>query len=266
MTWAGWIRRCASSGTIPSNNAVADGYRLARVNRCFGCHGDHLSGHVVFEGWFGTRIAAPNLTRTVPKETNQELVAAIRYGIKADGTSLVEMPSDDFIKLSDSDLADIIAYLRSPPSRADGAPAIRWRFDGRVLLALGLMPLEARLVDRSDKGPVQTPKLPLALGRYITGVQCTVCHGADLSGDTANDSPDLHVAIKDYSLSSFEHFFRTGHNRIGHKTPVTTDMIRSQFRYLAPEDVEAIYAFLHAGPGKARNIDQNSVERRASMR
>lgn len=230
----------------PSADAVKNGYRLAHLNDCFGCHGDRLTGRVVFTGWFGTRIAAPNLTRLVRREGDAQLAAAIRYGIKPDGTSLVEMPSDQFIKMSDSDLEAILSYLRSLPARTDTVGVTRWRLDGRILLATGILPTAARLVDRSKRGPVQTPSRPLALGRYITGTQCAVCHGSDLSGDTVNDSPDLHIAIRDYSLSSFEHFFRTGQNPIRHNTPVMTNMIRGQFRYLPPLETRAIYAFLNA--------------------
>jgi mono/diheme cytochrome c family protein len=200
----------------------------------------------VFSGWFGTRIVAPNLTRLARQETDAQLATAIRYGIKRDGTSVTEMPSKEFIKSSDSDVAAIIAYLRTLPERPDATGKTRWRFDGRAMLAIGTLPSEAAMVNTSARGPLQTPNSPLARGRYITQSHCSVCHGPDLSGETIEGSPDLRVSIEHYSLTAFEHFFRTGEGQIGHGTGTMTKMIRSRFKYLTATDVNAIYIYLKA--------------------
>ena len=231
-------------GIVPAPSATNDGNRLAHVNGCFSCHGDQLAGRVLFNGWFGTRISAPNLTRLVRQETDAQLAAAIRFGVNRDGTSVIEMPSSQFIKSSDSDIAAIIAYLRTLPERPDAVGKTRWRFGGRAMLAMGLLPSEAMMVDISARGPLQTPKSPLALGRYITQSQCSACHGADLSGETFKSSPDLRVSIEHYSSAAFEHFFRTGEGQIGHGTRTMTKMIRNRFKYLTAADVDAIYVYL----------------------
>ena len=41
--------------------------------------------------------------------------AALRHGIGADGRALYSMPSYNFLRLRDADVADMIAYLRSGP-------------------------------------------------------------------------------------------------------------------------------------------------------
>ena len=230
----------------PTLGKVNDGIQLAHVNGCFSCHGDQLTGRVVFDGWFGTRIVAPNLTRLVRRETDAQLAAAIRYGVNRDGTSVIEMPSKEFIKSSDSDVAAIIAYLRTLPERPDLVGKTRWRFDGRTMLVIGLLPSESAMVNASDRGPLQTPKSPLELGRYITQSHCSVCHGPDLSGETVESSPDLRVSIVHYSPAAFQHFFRTGEGQIGHGTGTMTKMIHSQFKYLTAADVDAIYVYLKA--------------------
>jgi mono/diheme cytochrome c family protein len=234
---------------MPSPSTANDGNRLAHVDGCFGCHGDQLTGRVVFNGWFGTQIVAPNLTRLAHQETDAQLAAAIRYGVNRDGTSVIEMPSKEFIKSSDSDVAAIIAYLRTLPERPDLVGKTRWRFDGRTMLVMGLLPSESTMVNASDRGPLQTPKSPLELGRYITQSHCSVCHGPDLSGKTIESSPDLRVSIVHYSPTAFEHFFRTGDGQIGHGTGTMTKMIRSRFKYLTVADVDAIYLYLRAPTG-----------------
>jgi cytochrome c553 len=232
--------------TTPTPDVASDGDRLAHVDGCFGCHGPNLTGRVVFSGWLGTRIVAPNLTRLARSETDAQLATAIRYGVKRDGTSLVVMPSTKFIGSSDSDIAAIIAYLRTLPKRRDAAGITQWRLGGQAMLAMGLIPAEANLVNRSARGPARTPTAPIALGHYITKLQCSGCHGPDLSGKTIKGSPDLHFAVQHYSLGGFEHFFRTGDGQIGHGTQTMTGIIRRRFKYLSRSDVDAIYSYLKA--------------------
>ena len=230
----------------PVVSDASDGERLAHVDGCFSCHGSQLTGRVVFSGWLGTRIVAPNLTRLAHSETNVQLAAAIRYGVKPDGASMVDMPSNQFIKSSDSDIAAVIAYLRALPARPNAVGKTHWGFGGRVILMMGLIPLEADLVNRSARGPLLTPTSPLALGHYITQLNCSGCHGPDLSGETIKGSPDLHFAIQHYSPAAFEHFFRTGDGQIGHGTQTMTRIIQRRFKYLSAEDVHAIYSYLRA--------------------
>ena len=236
---------------MPSPSAVNEGSRLAHVDGCYSCHGADLAGRIVYSGWFGTQIAAPNLTRIESQETDAQLAAAIRYGVKHDGTSVIDMPSNQLIKSSDSDIAAIISYLRTLPVRPDAAGKTQWRFGGRIMLATGLLPAVAPMVNNSARGPLRTPTSPLALGRYITQSHCSVCHGPDLSGETIISSPDLRISIQHYSLATFDHFFRTGVGQIGHGTRTMTKIIRSRFRYLNPADVRAIYVYLKSDGGPA---------------
>jgi cytochrome c553 len=231
---------------MSSPSAANDGNRLAHLDGCFGCHGIHLTGHVVFAGWFGTRINAPNLTRLAHQKTDTQLAAAIRYGVKQDGISVIDMPSNQFIKSSDSDIAAIIAYLHTLPERPDTAGKTHWGFDGQVMLAMGLLPVEATMVNISARGPLRTPTPPLALGRYITQSHCSVCHGPDLSGKTMEGSPDLRISIRHYSPAAFDHFFTTGEGQNGHGTRTMTRMIRSRFKYLSAAEVRAIYVYLNS--------------------
>ena len=97
----------------PTPDMAREGARLIRVNGCAECHGDKLTGGVEFSGWFGSRLVAPNLTRLPHRVSDAEIAAVIRYGIKPDGTSLIDMPSDRFIASSDSDIAAMIAYLEA---------------------------------------------------------------------------------------------------------------------------------------------------------
>lgn len=228
----------------PSQDMVQEGARLVRVSGCAACHGDKLTGAVEFSGWFGSRLVAPNLTRLARHDSAAQMATAIRFGIKPNGTSVIDMPSDRFVATSDADIAAMIAYLRSLPEKPDTGGKTRWRIGGRTVLAMGLLPAEASMVDRSRRGPLQTPTEPRALGHYVTETQCSACHGSSLSGDTANDSPNLRVAIRDYSLAAFRHFFKTGQAVSHHQASVMKRMIHNQFHYLTGNEVNGIYAYL----------------------
>lgn len=229
---------------VPMPQMTATGEKLARVNGCFSCHGRDLTGGVVFSGWFGTRLVAPNLTHVVRNLSDAQLADAIRYGIKPDGTSLVDMPSYMFVRSSDSDIAAVIAFLRTLPQKPNDVGPTRWHFGGKAMLAMHLLPMSASRVDHTARGPITTPTTPYALGRYITRSQCSACHGTNLSGEAIMSSPGLRFSIKHYSLPVFRHFFMTGVPRIGHGTKTMSKEIRTRFKYLTPQDVRALYIYL----------------------
>ncbi|HEX3808135.1 MAG TPA: c-type cytochrome [Rhizomicrobium sp.] len=236
-------------GVTVSQSQAQDGARLARLNGCVTCHGSQLTGHVMFSGALGSRLTASNLTH-LQKWSDDQIAAAIRYGVKPDGTALFDMPSAEFIRLSGSDTAAIVAYLRSLAPKPDAAEPTQWNLDGRIMLALGFFKNEAETVDVSKRGPTPTPTEPLALGNYLTQSQCAACHAADLSGDPEMKSPDLRAEIKHYSLAQFQHFFATGQPPKGRETAIMTHVIDVALKNFTPSDTAAIYAYLTTPPGK----------------
>lgn len=234
----------------PAQASIKTGKRLVHLDGCTACHGRDLTGRVMFSGPFGTNFVAPNLTRVVRHLSDAQLAAAIRFGVRPNGTTLIDMPVGKFLRSSDSDIAAIIAYLRSLPQAADGAPMPHWALGGRMMLAMGLMQIDAGTANPSRRGPRQTPTAPAALGRYIAQVQCSGCHGRDLGGNPEDDSPDLHKAIKSYSQAAFLRFFATGNAHKDHPTKRMTQVIQDQFKYLTANEVRALYGHL-AGPGAA---------------
>ena len=62
------------------------------------------------------RVVAPNLTAAVRKYSDAELAVIIRNGVRPGGRSLVVMPAEAYVLLTDDDLGRIIAFLRSLPT------------------------------------------------------------------------------------------------------------------------------------------------------
>lgn len=96
--------------------SIIEGRRLATVLGCVeGCHGKQGEGTVLFDEPMIGRLVAPNLTAAVRKYSDAQLAVAVRNGLRPDGRSMVVMPSEAFVGLSDADLSRIIAFLRSLP-------------------------------------------------------------------------------------------------------------------------------------------------------
>ena len=238
---------------------IQNGERLAHLDGCFSCHGKQLAGRVLFTGPLGTRLAAPNLTRLVHKQSDAQLATAIRYGIRPDGTTLINMPTTRFLASSDQDIAAIIAYLRTLKPLPDATPATRWGLEGRILLAMHFFRVAAESTNTTVRGPRLTPTEPMALGRYLTQSQCVACHGRDLKGEPEESSPDLRFSLEHYSQPVFERFFTTGIGRKNHGTHTMTPMIKRQFHYLTKADVDALFAYLSAPAGEATSMTPSAA-------
>jgi len=110
---------------IPAENLVipTDAASIARGKHfvqaiCTGCHTTDLSGQVMIDAPFAT-IYSANLTPgkggAGSEFTDADFVRALRHGVDDQGRALVIMPSQEFWNFSDSDVADIVAYLKTVP-------------------------------------------------------------------------------------------------------------------------------------------------------
>jgi cytochrome c553 len=93
------------------------------------------------------------------------------------------MPSVDFQRMSDQELSDIVAYIRSRPSRDHEVPRPRLGPLGKVLVATGKFALSADAIPADRPHDAMPPAAaPTAeFGGHLAGV-CMGCHGADLAG------------------------------------------------------------------------------------
>ena len=113
--------------TLPSSivhaaTAPADrewGRHVATIFGCADCHGADLSGRMMVAGP-GLHIAAPDLRSFAAQQSDAAFDRAVRHGLAPSARALWVMPSDAYVYMRDSDLADIIGYLRGlKPEHAD---------------------------------------------------------------------------------------------------------------------------------------------------
>ena len=93
------------------------------------------------------------------------------------------MPSEDYFGMSDQELSDIIAYIRSqPPVDRESRPR-ELGMVGTVLMALKKIKISAEHAKHDAAHPKHPPRAAntAEFGRHLIGV-CTGCHSATLAG------------------------------------------------------------------------------------
>lgn len=203
----------------PASGDIVEGRHLAAAYGCQDCHGENLAGTLLVDAMPFARIPAPNLTagRAGGALTDEQWELGVRHGIGSDGRALVIMPSPEYVYLSDSDLADLVAYARTLPAVSDTLSVREFGPIGRTMVALGkmptaldLMPADARHFSALEKAPTRE------FGEYLTRL-CTGCHGANLAGAQPPDpaappAPNLTPAgnLANWTFDQFDTTLRTG--------------------------------------------------------
>ena len=232
--------------SIPTDpTSIIEGRRLATVRGCFGgCHGKQAEGTVLFDQPMIGCVVAPNLTAAVRKYSDSELAAIIRNGVRPGGRSLVVMPSEAFVALTDGDVGRIIAFLRSS-SVAGPGPSISLGPIGRVGILMGKFKLASQLIAEATPPPEATNEEG-AYGRYLARTTCAECHGTHLRGTStpAFKSADLRV-VAAYSPEALLIIANWRPAR-GKEARYDARDGSGPFVVLTDAEIDALYSYLHA--------------------
>jgi mono/diheme cytochrome c family protein len=156
-------------------------YLVEVLGACGNCHtpkgpagdllGLHLAGGFAEDDDFGTWVT-PNITPDpetgIGRWTDAEIVRAIREGIRPDGRVLgPPMPFGFYRRLADSDVAAMVAYLRTVPPVRHGVPRSQYR-----------IPLPASYGPPVGSVPDPPRQDPVKYGEYLAGpvAHCMECH------------------------------------------------------------------------------------------
>ena len=170
--------------------AVERGAHLART-RCVFCHGDDLGGKKFIDDASFMLLNAPNLTRGpggvgASYVDDAAWVRAIRHGVNPQGRALIIMPAEVYYFLSDGDLGDLIAYLKSVPPVDRSWAAPRPGLVAKALFGAGKLDNMLAYLTTDHKAP--RPAKPEAgataeYGEYIVRTfGCRNCHGPSSRG------------------------------------------------------------------------------------
>jgi mono/diheme cytochrome c family protein len=244
----------AVSLTIPTDpDSIQEGRRLATIDGCLDCHANNGAGRVLFDDPKIARIVAPNLTAAVRTYNDAQLAVIVRNGIRPDGRSLLVMPGEAFVWMTDADLGRIIAFLRSLPPVPGPEPNITPGLLGRLGLVTGNFKTVVELIAERVPPSAATSQ-DAELGRYIALTVCAECHGTSLHGASNPDftSSDLRVVIA-YSPEAFTGLLRTGIALGDRQLRTMSPHARKYLSQLRDSEISALYSYLHALPEAAHN-------------
>jgi len=241
--------------------SIERGRYLYLSRGCADCHGVNGVGKNVVEDG-GLLIHAPNITpakgSVVTPYQAADWVRSIRHGVKPSGEPIMVMPSEDYNRLTDADLAALIGFVRQLPAAEGPGATIRFPPMVKALYGLGLIPDAAQKIDHT-----LPPSKPIAEGvtpehgAYVANA-CIGCHGAALSGGkipgappdwpaAANLTPAPGGAMAKYpTAESFATMLRTGKRPDG--SAVSTVMPFAALKAMNDTDVQAMYLHLKRLP------------------
>ena len=255
--------------TIP---VVADAAALERgkylfMSRgCGDCHAANGAGRAfINEPDGGLYVRSPNITRSgvVAAYTELDWVRAIRHGVKPDGRPLFIMPSEDYNRFTDPDVAALIVYARSLPAASGGGAELRVALPLKALYAVGVVKDSAEKIDHSlpPASPVPEGVTP-EHGKYVANL-CIGCHGEGLSGGkipggppnwpaASNLTPGQGTILAVYdNADKMKAMFRSGKRPDGSGVAV---MPFDTLREINDTDVTALYVYLKQLPPRPAGV------------
>ena len=237
--------------------AIARGQYLYASRGCVDCHGASGSGRTFIDDPNGLRVAGPQIAPGSASVTAayrpEDWVRAIRHGVHPGGRPLMIMPSEDYNRFTDDDLAALVTYIRSMPP-TQGTPAVvDLPLPVRALYGFGMIQDAAAKIEHARPPAAPVPEgVSVAHGAYVANM-CLGCHGAKLEGGKIPGGPPdwppaSRLATGDGSVmprypdaESMMRLFKTGQRADG--TPVRVMPFES-LREISETDMRALHLFL----------------------
>jgi mono/diheme cytochrome c family protein len=230
---------------------------------CAECHGRNFGGGTMVDAFPLGTILGPNLTTGQGSRTANYRPAdwdhIVRHGILPDGRPAA-MPSEDFQRMSDQELSDIVAYIRSLPPVDNTVAAPSWGPLGKVLIATGeMVPSAVRIVNHTAPHPAVPPAAEVSaeFGEHLAGV-CMGCHrenfagGPVIGGDPAwpparNITPHAQ-GLANWTFEDFETLMRKGTRPDGTPIRPPMDLITPYAQQMTDTELQALWAYLRTRP------------------
>jgi mono/diheme cytochrome c family protein len=245
--------------------SLSEGKRIFQYRGCEACHGEKLQGLVYLENPAIGQVITPNLTTGrggIGKErSNEDLIRAVKHGIRPNGTPLLFMPSTEFYFLSDQDLGMVLAYIRSVAPADNETHASNLSFTGFVVMNItkDITFLPAELIPHDNPPPV-VPEAGITTeyGAYLS-LSCLVCHGLTLSGGQIPGFPPEWPAapnltsgggsrLPSWGETPFITIIRSGYKHGRAINPAY--MPWTSYRHMTDDELRAVYLYLMSVPPK----------------
>lgn len=240
--------------------SVERGKYLFASRGCVDCHGSAGTGRTFLDDG-DMVITGPNITTgpggVVAAYQPVDWVRSIRHGVSPQGRALMIMPSEDYNRFTDDDLASLVAYVRSlPPASGQGA-VVKLPLPVKALYGYGAIKDAAARIDHALPPQPPVPEgVTLAHGQYVANM-CIGCHAAGLvGGKIPGGPPDWPPAARLTpgegsvmglypTAEAMIAMFRSGKRPDGTAVQV---MPFESLREMSETDLRALYLYLKALP------------------
>lgn len=229
---------------------------------CVDCHGSAGTGRTFAEDG-GLVIAGPNITTgpggVVAGYQPVDWVRAIRHGVSPKGRPLMIMPSEDYNRFTDDDLAALVAYVRSLPPAAGQGTVLKLPLPVKALYGFGAIKDAAARIDHSLPPQQPVPEgVTLSHGQYVANM-CIGCHregfvGGRIPGGPPDWPPASRLAPGEGSVmgrypdaDAMIAMFRSGKRPDGSAVQV---MPFESLREMSETDLRALHLYLRSLPGQ----------------
>lgn len=246
----------------PEMATIERGRYLYQSRGCAECHGANGQGRVVIDDPNGLFVKAPNISpgpgNVVAPYAEKDWVRTVRHGVKPNGNPVLIMPSEDYNRMTDADVAAIVAYLQAMPPAPGEAARLHLPILVRALYAVGAVKDAAEKIDHTLPPSRPIPKaVTVEHGAYVANM-CIGCHGAAFTGGkipgappnwppAADLTPQPQGALARYSSRDmFVSMMRTGKRPDG--SDVSKVMPFDSLKELDDTDLAAVYLFLKSRP------------------
>jgi mono/diheme cytochrome c family protein len=250
---------------VTDEASIARGKYLFQTRGCMECHGSDGAGKDVVNEKGGMLVQSPNISpgpgSVVKNYKEEDWVRTIRHGVSPSRRPLLIMPSKDYARLTDEDLAALVAYVKTMPPAVGESSNIRFPAIVNLLYAFGAIKDDAEQIDHTlPPGQPVAEGVTAEHGAYVAQM-CTGCHGDGMSGGkipgvppdwppAANLTPGSGSVMPRYETpEQFAAMLRTGKRPDG--SAVSPAMPFDSLRNLNDTDVGALYAYLKTLPARA---------------
>lgn len=263
-----------TGATAAAQGDAKRGQYLAQAGGCVGCHTEDRTGAVPYAGGralktpFGT-FYGPNITPDpqagIGRWTEDNFFRAMRHGERPDGASYFPaFPYPSFTRISDADLRDLWAFLRTlqPSTRSSQPHDLHFPFGWR----LPLTAWKRLFFSTGPFVPIGGATEVVNRGAYLVQAlgHCGECHTPrNLAGGPKLDRflaggknpegkrvPNLTpTRLGKWSDGELKEFLLTGSTPDGDAADKTMDeVIRNTTSRLTPADLAALVAYLRTLP------------------
>jgi mono/diheme cytochrome c family protein len=259
---------------VSITDPVARGEYLTRAADCAACHtvpgGQPFTGGLAFKTPFGT-IYSTNITADkdtgIGNYSDDEFVRALHAGVRRDGQPLYPaFPYTSYTALSRDDVLAIKTYLFSLPPAHAAAKANELSFPFNQRWALSMW--NALFLKKERFAPVEGKSRAWNRGAYLATAlgHCGECHtprnalyamkgGQALGGQVLqgwkayNISSDKTYGVGGWTDQQLADYLSKGHaSGRGTASGPMGEAVEYSLRYLTPEDIGALVAYLRDVP------------------